>query len=465
MTTRRWRVIPVVGLLLVGVAGCATRTAPASSMRPATAADLPMLEVPATLTVSAGVRAQFDEAWARLQAGDLTAAASRFEAVVQGVPGFYPALAGRGFVALQAGEPQVAAGWFDRALAGNPVYEPALQGRVDATAAVGLDADVLPWLARWSEAAPQREDVRDRLDVLRLRVVQTALSTAAGHRDAGRLAEAEAAVVAAQRVMPQSAILLRELALVEVARGAFDGAEGHVRQAIALDGQDAENHAVLGEILEAQGRLREAAVAYASAAQRDPRSEWTQRSEQLAARAAFAALPAEYRAVPSASTITRAHVAAVLGIRLEAAIARAPRRTAVVLTDVRGHWAAPWILAVTRAGLMDGYPNHTFVPAGVVRRADLAQTVWQVAEVLGAGRARDLAAWRRARPALADLPMSHLAYEAVAATLAAGILTESSPGRFEPARPATGSELMAAIARLEQIAQGPLSLRPVSRRQ
>lgn len=464
MRRHLWRQLVVAAWLAVGAVGCAAR----SSAVPAGAAptiDVPTLAVPAELSVPASVRAQFDAGWRRLQAGDVVGAARDFEAVAAAVPGFYPAETGRGFVALQAGDPTLAVTWFERALAANPRYEPALQGRVDAGSAAGQTADLLPWLERWSDVVPDRDDVRDRRDVLRLRVVQQALSAAAVHRQAGRLSDAEAALGAAQRVMPPSASLLRALAEVEVVRGAFDAAEDHVRQAITLDPQDALNHAVLGDILEAQGRLREASAAFAAAVGLDPRAEWRNQAEQLAARADFAALPAEYRAVPSASTITRAQVAAVLGIRLAAALERAPRRTAVVLTDVRGHWAAPWILPVTRAGLMDGYPNHTFVPSGIVRRADLAQIAWQTAEVLGAGRPRELAGWRTARPVLGDVPRSHLAYAAVAATLSAGILTEASPGRFEPGRPATGSELMAAVARLEQIAQpGGLHL-PVTRRE
>ena len=35
---------------------------------------------------------------------------------------------------------------------------------------------------------------------------------------------------------------------------------------------------------------------------------------------------------------------------------------------MRGNWAAPWIMAVARAGLMEVYPNHTFQPNAIVRR-------------------------------------------------------------------------------------------------
>ena len=50
------------------------------------------------------------------------------------------------------------------------------------------------------------------------------------------------------------------------------------------------------------------------------------------------------------------------------------------MTDVRGHWAQRWILQITQAGLMDAFPNHTFQPGQLVRRADLARIVSRAIE-------------------------------------------------------------------------------------
>jgi len=226
-----------------------------------------------------------------------------------------------------------------------------------------------------------------------------------------------------------------------------------VRRSLTLDPGDAETHAVLATVLEAHGRLRDAAEAFARATALDPRPEWRDRAAALVARADFNALPAEYRAIPSATSVTRAQLAAMLGIRLEAALARAPRRVTVVLTDVRSHWAAPWILPITRAGWMESFANHTFQPSGFVHRADLAQAVWRVAQDLGAAAPQDLARWRASRPTLRDVPRGHLAYADIAGALASGAMGMGDTDRFEPNRPATGSEVVAAIARLEQLAR------------
>lgn len=442
-------------LLVTGLAACGAPLPPAMPSAPRYP-DVPALTVPAPLVVPPDVRDRHDTAWRRLQAGDLRGAVRDYSAALVASPGFYPAEAGLGYVAFLERRWDEAARWFDAALSKDGTYVPALAGRVETALSAEDDRAAIRALEAWLTVAPagaDRDDLRGRLDVLRLRAVQAELTLAATAREAGRLDEAQAALNRAREMSPESAVVLRELARVEGVRGAFDAAETHARAAVALDPGDGEAHAVLAEVLEAHGRLREAAAAFARAAALDPRPGWRARSEDLVRRADFAALPDEFRAIPSSQAITRGQLAALLGSRLEAAIERAPRRVTVVLTDVRSHWAAPWILPVTRAGLMDAFPNHTFQPAAVVRRSDLAQIVWQAIQVLGAHRTGDVARWRAARPAVTDVPSTHLAFPAIAAAVASGAMSLVDDTRFMPGRPVSGAEALAALARLEQIAQ------------
>jgi len=342
---------------------------------------------------------------------------------------------------------------FDSVVAADRTYLPALLGRMDVALARGEDVVAVTMSDLILAADPGRDDVRERQQVLRLRIVQAQLTLASAARVAGQWDDAQAALDRALVMVPDSAVVLRELALVEIARGHLDEAETHARRSLSLDAGDAQTHVVMASVLEAHGRLREAADALARAIRIDPRQEWRDRAASLTARADFNALPAEYRAIPTSASVTRGQLAAILGIHLQSALARAPRRVTVVLTDVRSHWAAPWILPAIRAGWMDSLPNHTFQPSGPVRRAELAQVVWRVAQDLAARQPAELARWRASRPALADVSRAHLAYAAIAGALATGAMGMSETGRFEPSRLATGSEVVAAVARLEQLAK------------
>ena len=105
-------------------------------------------------------------------------------------------------------------------------------------------------------------------------------------------------------------------------------------------------------------------------------------------------------------------LAALLGVRLDALLKRARGSNAIVITDTRGSWAAPWILQTARAGIMEVYPNHTFQPNAVVRRGELAQAASQALSLIAAANPRLAASLRNARGRFPDVPPGHLSYHA-----------------------------------------------------
>ena len=108
----------------------------------------------------------------------------------------------------------------------------------------------------------------------------------------------------------------------------------------------------------------------------------------MRARAELARLPAEYRAIGEAPQITRGELAALIGVRLAPLLQPDRRVDAEPITDARTDWAATWILAVARAGVMEPFANHAFQPRTVVRRIDLAQAVERLLTRIAALEAR-----------------------------------------------------------------------------
>lgn len=358
--------------------GCAShKPPPAVVMAPKYPAYLKP-DIPQGLNVPPDLRQLHEDAWKRLQSGDLRGANRDFSDVLKRAPDFYPADAGLGYSALADRQFKQAVARFAAAVARDSTYLPALRGQVEAALAADDDAGSIVAIEQLLVVEPAHDDLRNRADLFRLRTIQAQIEVAARERSAGHLEDAQHTLERALGGSPANPVLLRELAAVELARGVLDAADAHARSAVQLDSGDAESLAVLGGVLEAQGRFRESAGAYASALAIDARPAWREKHDGLEARANFEALPADYRSIASATTVTRGQLAATIGIELKSIVDAAPKRPAVVMTDVRAHWAAPWILPVTQAGVMDGLPNHTFQPNGIVRRSDLAQVLSQL---------------------------------------------------------------------------------------
>jgi Tfp pilus assembly protein PilF len=448
--TRACRVAVALSLALVLGACASTRPVPVVTIPQFP--DYQQPPIPPTLSVAPDVRTRYDGAWQRLQGGDLRGATRDLSDILKKSPDLYPASASLGFVALADKDYKSAATRFTAATEADDRYVPAWVGLADAE--LGLDdaAGAIVALEHVLTLDPQRPGVKARLDLVRFRRVQSLIDDGRRARLAGRLPEAEQLLREALDLSPTSTIILRELALAETASGELDAAEGHARKAASIDPNDAEGQAALGAILEARGQFRDASTAYGRAAAIDPRPEWRDHARELRVKADMAGLPPEFVNLASASTVTRGTVAAFIGIRLPSLIERAPVHAAEVVTDVRDHWAAPWILPVTRAGVMDIYANHTFQPNATVRRNDLAQVISHLVDLAAAGRPADLAKWKAARPRLADLPSGNVFYRAAALAVASGAMTADATGRFYPTRPATGQDLSTAIARIEQLA-------------
>jgi tetratricopeptide (TPR) repeat protein len=439
---------------LLVVSACAPKMAPVpvvtapkfpDFMRPAVPPS--MADSPAADSASRG--------WAFLQSGDLRTAEREFAAALRAQPAFYPAETSLGYLELARKDAKAALPHFDRALELNAQQHndvAAFLGRGQALLALNREADALGAFEAALAADPSQTELARRVEVLKFRSVQQGISRAREAARGGRLDEAAQGYLAAIASSPDSAFLYRELAGVEKQTGDADAALEHFRKAAALDPGDAKTLSQIGEILDARGDFEGAAKAYEDAAAIEPSAELDRRLEAVRGKSALARLPAEYRAIDEAAQITRADLAALIGIRLSALLSSGRRSDAALITDVRGNWAATWIMAVARAGVMEPFANHAFQPRTVVRRTDLAQAVARLLARIAAQNPARAKAWDAARLKFADLSPNHLAYPAASAAVASGVLKMAGDNNFQPSRVVSGAEAIEAIGRIAAIA-------------
>ncbi len=440
-----------VMVFAVWMSGCATAPAPVTAPAVPRHADFIFPSAP-TEAQETGLAARLQQGWFRLQADDLRGADREFTAILKRAPAFTPAIVAAAYLDIARQRPREALALADRALARLPAYAPALAARGDALLALRRPDEALASFEAALTADASLVTLARRIDVLRFKAVEQLLAKARADAAAGRVADARAAYGHAIRESPDSALLYRELAALERRAGDVTAARQHLETAVRLDPGDARAQADLGDVFDDAGEFDRAAAAYRASLAAEPDAGVQARLARVTARARAARLPAEYRAIPAAAQITRADLAALIAVRFDASLAAAPQRRVPVLTDVRGHWAAPWIVAAIRAGVIDPLPNHTFQPRATVRRGELAIVLSRLLGVVLAGRPVPAPAVGAAAPHIVDVPPSHLMYAAVARVVAAGVLPLLPGDTFEVSRAVSGADAIAALDRVQALA-------------
>ena len=445
------RAAAVVWIVAVVIAACAPkRVAPPAAGAPKFP-DFVFPEAPMNVGTPAAQQRQ-QTGWQYLQAGDTRSADREFNAALKESPDFYPADAALGYSALARKDSAAAVNHFDRALARNPNYAPALAGKGDALLSQNHADQALRAFEAALAAEPNLPGLRSRVDVLKFRTAQQDITAARKAADEGRLDEARRAYTEAIAASPESAFLYRELAAVDRKAGDAAAALAHAEQAVKLDPTDARSLGLTAQIYEEQHQWAKAADAYAAANALEPSDALAAKADEMREHAAFESMPAEYKTIEQAPTITRAQLAALLGVRLEDLLRRGRASSAPVISDTRSIWAAPSILSVARAGVMEVFPNHTFQPNAVVRRGDLAHAVSQVLARIAVEKPKLALKWRDPRPHFPDVSPSHLSYPAAARAVSAGVMQTLDGGTFQLTRPVTGAEAVQAVDRLEALA-------------
>jgi tetratricopeptide (TPR) repeat protein len=445
-----WRRFCLAGtaVLLLALPGCAPKTVPAAVTTPKHPDFLyprPPDGAPAALTE------RVQRGWQFLQGGDLGDAEREFAAALKQTPSATSAETALAYVQLARKESSAAVKQFDQALGRDGRYVPALVGRGQALLDLGRQGEAIASFEAALVADPALTDLQARVDVLRFRATQDLLARAVAASEAGRLDEARGAYLQAIAASPDSAFLYRDLAGVERRAGAGEAALDHLRRSVALDPSDARAHLGLGELLEGQGDNVAALAAYEKARSLDASVVPATTLARVRDRVTALGLPPQYASIPTSVQVTRADLAALVGVRLEPLVARTPAQP-VVITDIRGQWAERWITQVVRAGFMEAQANYQFSPEAPVRRGDLAIVVARVLNAIAAMRPEPARKWQAARLTVADVPSTHLSYPAVSMAAAAGVMPLDN-GAFGLLRPVSGAEAADVIARLEQLAR------------
>jgi tetratricopeptide (TPR) repeat protein len=350
---------------------------------------------------------------------------------------------GLAYARMRADRLAEAAAGFDGVLSQRPDYVPALIGAATAARRRGDAEAALGFYRRAAAADPRDAGVRKRLAEVKVQVIERRVARARDLIQAGDTTAAIDQYRAALDAAPEVSGLRLELA--DLLAGQGQRAEA----AAVLSADPGEDRAVLarrGDLLAEDGDHAGALEAYRRILARDPRDAQAQRRlAEIREELEMRQMPEEYRRIAGAPRITRADLAALVAVKVTS-LSRFGPGAARVAVDISGSWAREHIIRVLALDILDVYPNHTFQPGAIVRRADLARAV---------GRVLDLANHPGATsPPLTDMSPTNLYHRAASRVVGAGLMDLSASGAFEAWRPVSGQEAVSVIESLARLIGG-----------
>lgn len=383
-------------------------------------------------------------AWTDVLIGQSARADTAMSKLLTARPSLRPAWVIKGFAALRAGRAMDAETTFLALVKAGPDDAVSLVGLAATLRRGGRFDEALPLYTKAQQLRPRDAALARRASEIKLAVAEAAIASASSLTAEGRKAEAIGMLQKALEVAPELVPVRLELAdlLIEAGRrpealaalaGAYEGDRSVALKLASLRFAD-------GDLDGAESALRRGL--------RDPSedAEGAALLLRIRERRAVLALPEPLRAIADAPRVTRAELAALVIVRIDALKGRRPAMAGEVASDLSRTWARPQIIRAIELGLMDVYPNHTFQPSGVIRRGELA---------LVASRVLDLSGWGRA-PASPprDMSPSHLQYSAALRVMGAGVMQATPSGAFEPWRIVSGAEAKAVVDSLARLLSG-----------
>jgi Flp pilus assembly protein TadD len=370
-----------------------------------------------------------ERAWRSVMTGQGADAEKRFRELLRDHPGSVPAETGLAYAQLRQGRAPDAARTFASVLGRKGDYVPALVGAASAASRTGNGEEALQHLRRAASLDATNETVSRRLSEVRLQVTERRVAAAREALAGGVPDRAIAEYRSALEAAPEVSEVRLALADLLVERGQPDAA------AAVLEASPQEERAILlrlGEVLAGQREYGRALETYRRVLALDPKDEDAlRRSREVREALELLQMPEEYRRIPTLPTITRADLAALVMSKVTL-LSRQPPGAAKVAIDISGSWARDQIIRALALDVLDVYPNHTFQPAAVVRRGDLAAVVQRVLDLA------KYPAGTLANPT--DMTSNNLFRYPAARVVGAGLMDLTEAGAFEAWRPVSGQE-------------------------
>lgn len=348
--------------------------------------------------------------------------------------------AGYGYIALIAGNLASAEDYLQRSLESQPDLTVSYLGLGQVYRKSGQDDQAYKMFLEALKRDPENEFAKSEADNLAADLTELALNEARRAEAAGEAERSKGAYLRALEYSPKLRNAHIALARLFIRDKDFHSAFLHLR---AIGSDKLTDKGLLREFADAlfqSGQWSRSLEIYEQIVSLDPQDKAAKdRIEHIKNRLGVVELPDQYGDIAASAAVAKEDVAALIGVLFrEALIDLNPKPQ--ILVDITMSWAQRYIVKAAALEIMDVYSNHTFQPGKTLNRAELAQVVIRLVNLLKKNGSPILPPIPLERIRIADVPAEHFYHLSISQAVAYQLMPLGPDRTFKPDLPVSGRE-------------------------
>jgi len=287
---------------------------------------------------------------------------------------------------------------------------------------------------------PEHSWVKQEYEILKNKKTEEALNEAKASHSEGDTERSKEAYNKALYYSPKNTESHLALAEIYIKENKLQNALTHLRTASSNEPNNKEILKKYGEVLFQAERHTKSLEIYEKLQELEPQNEEIKgKIETLKNRLGIFELPSQYNSIVSREAVSREEIAALLSVKFKEILGE-PSSQPPIIIDIATSWASKFILLITSFEIMEVYPNHTFVPKKIVKRAETAKILLQLINCLKEKGYRFIQQIPPEKIQLSDVSQDNFYYRSIIQMVSYDIMDLSPERSFKPDLPVSGAE-------------------------
>lgn len=320
-----------------------------------------------------------EEAWTRIKEGD-SPRAEKLVAKMGPKHPFY--LLGLGYVSFLNNQLPSAEAYFRQELKNDPESTLAHAGLAQIFLKNGQDDQAFNEYLEVLKKDPENPWAINEYETLKTRRTEEYFREARNFLAAGDAEQAKSAFLKLLNYSPKNLEAHLSLARLYQNDRQLGNALFHYNTAYGIEPKNKDVLKEYADCLLAAGQYGRSLDIYQKCLELDPKNkEVKDRVDSLKNKLGIFELPSQYQSIPLSMAVTREEVAALIAITFKNYLDDSTVKPPVII-DIATSWASRQVIKVAALGIMEGYANHTFQPRQAVSRAEMAEIVVRLINLL-----------------------------------------------------------------------------------